>query len=133
MIALLDANVLIAQTDVDHVHHSAARRWLKAWDGKIATCPITEGALVRWVLRGGGTSDDAREALEVLEASDRHEFWPDALAFRQVALHGVVGHRQVIDAPLAGLARARGGRLATMDHGLAKLHDDVATPVPIEG
>ncbi len=133
MIALLDANVLIALTDVDHVHHGAARRWLTAWDGKVATCPITEGALVRWVLRGGGTADDAREALEVLQSSDRHEFWPDALPFREVALHGVVGHRQVTDAYLAALARSRGGRLVTLDRSLAHLHADVAVQVDVPG
>lgn len=43
---------------------------------------------------------------------------------------GVIGHRQVADAYLAGLARARGGRLATFDAGLAALHPDVAELVP---
>jgi hypothetical protein len=38
----------------------------------------------------------------------------------------VIGHRQVTDAYLAQLVRGRGGRLATFDHGLAKLHDDIA-------
>ena len=42
------------------------------------------------------------------------------------ALRGVVGHRQVTDAYLAALTRARRGRLATLDKGLAISHADVA-------
>jgi uncharacterized protein len=61
----------------------------------------------------------------------RHEFWPDDAAFDSVSLTGVIGHRQVPDAYLAHLARARGGRLATFDQGLAKLHADVADLVPV--
>lgn len=55
-----------------------------------------------------------------------HRFWPDDVSFEQVRLRGVVGHRQVTDAYLAGLARQRGGQLATFDRGLAAMHLDVA-------
>ncbi len=37
-----------------------------------------------------------------------------------------VGHRQITDAYLAQLARARGGQVVTFDRGMAKLHSDVA-------
>jgi predicted nucleic acid-binding protein len=60
----------------------------------------------------------------------RHEFWPGKYSFQAVSMRGVVGHRQVADAYLAHLARARDARLATFDRGLAKLHDDVADLVP---
>ena len=48
MRALLDVNVLIALLDADHLHHEAARRWLRdnireGW----ATCPLTENGCVR--------------------------------------------------------------------------------------
>lgn len=42
---------------------------------------------------------------------------------------GVVGHRQVTDAYLAQLARARSARLATLDRGLCVAHPDVTEPV----
>jgi len=42
----------------------------------------------------------------------------------------VLGHRQVTDAYLAGLARAHRGRLPTMDRGLVAVHPDVADLVP---
>lgn len=37
---------------------------------------------------------------------------------------GVIGHRQVTDAYLVALARHHGGRLATLDRGLAALHGE---------
>ena len=70
-----------------------------------------------------------RQALHLLRAvcsrSD-HDFWPDDLSYASVRLSGVVGQRQVTDAYLAALARARGERLVTLDRGLAALHPDVA-------
>ncbi len=60
----------------------------------------------------------------------RHEFWPDSISFADVDFAGVVGHRQVTDAYLAQLVRARNGRLATFDQGLAYRHSDVAELVP---
>jgi uncharacterized protein len=47
-----------------------------------------------------------------------------------VEFGGVVGHRQVTDAYLAQLARSRDGQLATLDSGLAHLHNDVAVLIP---
>ncbi|MEW2481749.1 TA system VapC family ribonuclease toxin [Mycobacterium sp. NPDC049093] len=126
MTTLLDANVLIALVVVEHVHHEAATEWLAASDEAFATCPITQGSLLRFLLRMGYPTLAAREVLVAVAASDLHEFWPDAVSFDGVRLDGVVGHRQVTDAYLAQLARHYGGRLATLDTGLAHLHDDVA-------
>lgn len=42
-----------------------------------------------------------------------------------MTMTGVVGHRQVTDAYLAGLARHRSAQLATFDQGLVALHPDV--------
>ena len=53
MTVLLDSNVLIALVVQDHVHHRAAERWFVDLDEPFATCPITQGALVRLVLREG--------------------------------------------------------------------------------
>jgi uncharacterized protein len=123
---LLDANALIALTVVDHVHHDVLESWFAQRSEPFATCPLTQGALVRFLLRVGATSRDAVEVLRSLQVADAHEFWPDALGYDDIDLRGVIGHRQVTDAYLAGLARSRNGRLATLDRGLAALHDDVA-------
>ena len=53
MTILLDANVLIALVVADHVHHDAAESWLDRDDFVFATCPATEGSLVRLLLREG--------------------------------------------------------------------------------
>lgn len=127
---LLDANLLIALSVADHIHREPATTWLSTTDFRVATCPITQGALVRTWLRVGGTAASAKQALTALAQNPRHAFWPDDVGFVDVALDGVVGHRQVTDAYLAQLARNRGARLATLDRGLAAAHPDVALLVP---
>lgn len=122
---LLDANVLIALTVTTHVHHDAAEEWF-ARRGSFATCPVTQGALVRFLLRVGVSAREAVDVLRGVTGDPRHAFWADDRQYVDVDLRGVVGHRQVTDAYLADLARTRGGRLATLDGGLAALHHDVA-------
>lgn len=131
MTILLDGNVLIALLNSDHVHHRAARRWLVDVQENFATCPITEGALARFALRGGRTAEDVEQLLDMLAQHPHRQFWPDSLPYDSVPFRGVIGHRQVTDAYLAQLARANGGRLATLDKGLAQSHSDVAELLPI--
>jgi uncharacterized protein len=127
---LLDANVLIALVVGDHVHHAAAETWFAGSADLFATCPVTQGSLVRLLIREGQTADDAQELLGLIEASDRHEFWPDSISYGEVPMNGILGHRQVADAYLAHLARTNRGRLVTFDQGLAALHADVADLLP---
>jgi toxin-antitoxin system PIN domain toxin len=129
---LLDANVLVALLVDDHVHHRPAERWLSATSSGFATCPMTQGSLVRLLLRQGQTAATATEFVGAVSRDPRHEFWPDSLSFTDVTLTGVIGHRQVTDAYLADLARAHNGRLATFDQGLAQLHRDVADLLPTD-
>lgn len=130
MTALLDANVLIALAVEDHVHHTSAHRWLAGRDS-IASCPSTQGSLLRALIRGGTPTASAHRLLVAVAGDQRHEFWPDELSYLDVSLSGVVGHRQVTDAYLADLARRRDGQLATFDMGLASAQPDVAELVPV--
>lgn len=125
---LLDGNVLVALVVEDHVHHAAATTWFEK-EPVFATCPITQGTLLRILIGGGMSSADAAEVLGGVTSHRAHEFWPDDLDYGDVDLGRVIGHRQVTDAYLAQLARSRSGRLATLDRGLADLHADVATVV----
>jgi toxin-antitoxin system PIN domain toxin len=127
---LLDANVLIALVVADHVHHEAAESWLADTTSQIATCPITQGSLIRLLIREGQSAGAASTIVRALQDNERHDFWPDDVAYPDVPLTGIVGHRQVTDAYLAQLARARQGRLASFDKGLAELHRDVVDLVP---
>lgn len=126
MTYLLDANVLVALVQPEHVHHGPAAGWFTRHEGHWATTPTTQGALLRLLLVLGASIADARETLREVIAHERHEFWPDHLSYGDVRLDGVVGHRQVTDAYLAAQARSRGGRLLTLDRGLVALHRDVA-------
>jgi toxin-antitoxin system PIN domain toxin len=130
MAVLLDSNVLIALQTAGHVHHARARLWLASLSEPFATCPITEGSLVRLMVRNGEGGDAAHAQLQSLRENPRHEFWPDDVFYRDVPLRGVIGHRQVTDAYLVELARKHNGKLATFDKGLAALHGDAVQVVP---
>jgi toxin-antitoxin system PIN domain toxin len=127
---LLDANVLIALLVSDHVHHASAETWFLGITDGFATCPITQGGLIRLLVREGQTAEAARSLLRGLAADERHEFWPDDVTYADVPTAGIIGHRQVTDAYLAQLARSRASRLATFDQALAKIHADVTDLVP---
>lgn len=131
IVHLLDGNVLVALADASHVHHSAAVDWFTAGQTPFATCPITQGTLLRMLLRhrAVATAGEAAAVLAQFVAHPLHRFWPDDIAYAEVSFDGVLGHRQVTDAYLAALARAKRGRLATFDRGLAALHGDVAVLV----
>ncbi len=125
MVSLLDANVLIAATESQHVHHAVVAAQVGVGQ-RFATCPITQGALLRYLLRTGHPAPDAWGVLALIVSHPDHEFWPGSIGFDVVPAEGVTGHREVTDAYLAQLARAQGGRLATLDGGLAASHPDVA-------
>ena len=127
---LLDTNLLIALLWPSHERHELAVKWFtrhraKGW----ATCPITQAGFVRIVSNPAFSRDavQPREAIQVLSANTvakDHAFWPDelpvaeAVAFTSVRL---MGHQQVTDAYLLGLAVRRGGVLATLDQRIAAL------------
>lgn len=127
---LLDANVLIALVVDDHLHHGQAEAWFTSSGTGFATCPITQGSLMRLLIREGQPAELARSVLQEITSSPRHEFWPDNASYHDIPVAGIIGHRQVTDAYLAHLARAYSARLATFDQALAKLHPDVADLVP---
>ena len=124
---LLDGNVLVALAYPPHVQHQTARQWFRQHTGSFATCPITQGTLVRMLLnfRAVVRTEDALAVLRGFVEHPRHDFWQDTLDYLHVDMKGVIGHKQVTDAYLTALARSKGGRLATFDKGMAALHADV--------
>lgn len=133
VIYLLDGNVLVALADSEHVHHSPAKRWFVDCQAPFATCPITQGTLLRMLMRGEAVPsiEAAAQVLAGFTAHPRHRFWADDVSYADIAWQGVLGHRQVTDAYLAALARRNVGKLVTFDRGLATLHADVG--VLVEG
>lgn len=120
---LLDANVLIALTVQEHEHHKRATIWASSVDS-FATCPIVEGALVRFLVRLGESAITAAEVIQRIRNLPACEFWPDSISYADIDLGHVVGHRQVSDAYLVSLARRQAAALATLDEGLASLLPD---------
>ncbi len=125
MRSLLDANVLIALFDEEHVFNDRAHAWLEthAADG-IATCPVTENALVR-ILSHPNYSKTLRctpteliEALTDFVKDHDHEFWADDLSLRSnehFAPERMLGSRQITDIYLLSLATKHRARLVTFD------------------
>jgi len=122
---LLDVNVLIALLWPAQEAHGRAVAWLRnnqkmGW----ATCAFTQTAVVR-ILSNPAFSKDAlspSEAEEVLAANLRHpshRFWPADIDYATAIApfsESIVGHKQISDAYLLGLAIYRRGRFATLDH-----------------
>jgi toxin-antitoxin system PIN domain toxin len=126
---LLDINLLLALSWPSHVHHSVAQKWFaKKRKAGFRTCPLTETGFVRISSNPHFTPDavSPREALALLEsitALPEHKFWAADLVLTDAIGKNqwIVGHRQVTDAYLLALARARRGILATLDRGLLSL------------
>jgi toxin-antitoxin system PIN domain toxin len=134
VIWLLDGNVLVALQLDSHLHHERAHRWFASLKGDgFATCAITQGTLLRLHMKAAtdNSSAAAWTALKLIAAHPMHVWWGTGLNYLDVPHRHLQGGAQVTDAWLAELARQREGRLATMDSGLATLHEDVATLIPL--
>lgn len=126
---LLDANAVIALVVAEHEHHGRAAVWTVSVD-RIALCPITEGAMVRYLIRVGETAATASQLLASMRESPRVDFWPDSISYADVALDHVTGHRQVADAYLASLAASHEAVLATFDGALARALSEHVEVIP---
>ena len=127
---LLDVNLLVALAWPSHVHHERAHRWFaNAARHGWATCPTTQSGLVRVSSNPAAVGETVmpRQAIELLRrliAVRGHEFWPEDRPFSETIVGGgtaLLGHKQVTDAYLVGLAQRHGGRLATLDGRIAAL------------
>jgi len=130
---LMDGNLLVALRIDTHIGHEAAQRWFSTHPrDRFATCPVTQGTLLRVHMRLAldGSVYAAWEALREICEHPRHEFWPDNFSYLDVPHQLLQGPSQVTDAWLAELTRRRKGKLATFDQALVALHRDVAVLVP---
>jgi len=129
---LLDTNLLIALLWPAHQAHSRATKWFASHRAKgWVTCPFTEAGFVRIVSNPAFSPhsvrpQDAAKVLAANTAARDHLFWPDEISFEEAtrfAASRLVGHQQITDAYLLGLAIRNGGTLATLDEGIASLVD----------
>jgi uncharacterized protein len=127
---LLDVNVLIALLWRAHENHERVLSWF-AQNSKVgwATCPFTQAGCVR-ILSNPAFSKDApspQQAIELLNVNlnhPAHVFWPDDLTLVEAVRpmeQLLVGHKQVTDAYLLGLAIRRKAKLITLDRSISAL------------
>jgi len=126
MRSLLDVNVLIALLDADHASHEHALRWFKrsAREGW-ASCPLTQNGCVRIMSQPAYPNPlpTAQVAARLTEATQtrHHLFVPASASLLDPQLFDtgqLLGHRQVTDAWLLGLAVAHGLRFVSFDAAL---------------
>ena len=145
-VSLPDVNVLIALAWPSHVHHRQAHAWFRenasaGW----ATCPFTQCGFVRVssnpkIIPHAVAPQEALSVLRRIVDLPDHVFWPDHVdlcASTHIPVGLLMGHRQVTDAYLLGLAISKGGQLVTLDKGIASLlpsdspHSDALRLVPV--
>ena len=127
MRSLLDVNVLIALLDAEHVHHGAARMWMRenvrhGW----ATCPISQNGVLRIMAQPGYPrsipSSLVAERLREATSTNHHRFWSDDVSLlhaETVDWGRIIGPRQITDVYLLALAVAHQGRFVTFDARIA--------------
>lgn len=135
MIYLLDGNVLVAMSLSGHPHHERVHHWLanlKKSD-RIATCPLTEGTLLRLHMRFSNdpSSAAAWDMLAAIQKHPQHIFWADNFSYQKVPSDRLTKHAQISDAWLAELARRKKSMAATLDNEFSILHGDAALLIPV--
>ena len=132
MIFLLDANVLLALVLDTHVHHQRADLWFSKTKPSFATCPVTQGALLRLHMQFARepSAPAAWQTLESIISHPRHRLWDDNFGYQELSPRPIQGHRQVTDAWLIELTKRQKGQLATFDKGLIANHPKNTLHIP---
>lgn len=131
--ALLDVNVLIASVFQDHPHFAQATRFVEELE-HFYTSPTTQGGFLRFATRPWKDNNgieqpprlsmaDAQAKLKALTTASGHGFLPDDVAFTDLPLRSMSGHRQWTDAYLLKLARRHNLRLASLESRMSNLDD----------
>ncbi len=123
MRALLDVNVLIALLDAGHIHHRRASNWLaQSVDQGWASCPLTQNGCLRIMSQPSYPQPLALAAvasrLARATAHPAHQFLPDDYSLLEegrIDWSSMLGHRQVTDVYLLGLAVKHQCRFVTFD------------------
>jgi toxin-antitoxin system PIN domain toxin len=124
---LLDVNVLIALTEPGHKRYRAAHEWL-SFHGKDnwGVCPLTEAGFLRVTTNsafrpGPRTLEQAIAILQVIKGYPGYRYWEINESWVSLTARfsaRIIGHQQVTDAYLLGLAIKEDGVLVTFDRGL---------------
>jgi uncharacterized protein len=127
---LLDVNVLIALVEPGHEHYSRVQKWFGA-SGKASfiLCPLTEAGFLRITTNpafrpGPRPTEQSIAVLQALKSHPQYSYWDMGESWVNLTSRfawRVLGHQQVTDAYLLGLAIKESGILVTFDRGLRYL------------
>lgn len=120
--ALLDVNVLLALADPHHQDHERAHAWAQqglaaGW----ATCALTQTGFVRILSQPAYPNplpvEQSVDLLAKATAHPAHTYWASDLPLTSTRFQPrhLLGHRQVTDAYLLGLAVHHDGSFVTLD------------------
>ena len=125
---LPDVNIWVALSDPAHAAHELATEWLLGSRGaRLLLCPVTEAGFVRIAaspLLGKKSIADAVRMLREIAALPNVAHLPVAptwLKLIEPLTPRLLGHRQVTDALLLGLAMHNGAILVTLDRAIQAL------------
>ena len=124
---LLDLNVLIALTDSEHQHHQKAQDWfISSGKENWGICPLTEAGFVRVTTNpafrpGRHDLEQATAILQTLKGHPGYWYWEIKESWVTLTARfaaRILGHQQVTDAYLLGLAIKENSVLVTFDRGI---------------
>ncbi|MCB1018623.1 MAG: VapC toxin family PIN domain ribonuclease [Acidobacteria bacterium] len=134
MLTLLDVSVLLPLSWPNHQFHHCAAAYMKQWQGRWATCAITQLGFIRLsstpkVVGVTISPIDAQRLLHRMTSGPRHQYI-EALGPPDGEILGahfgrILGPRQTTDAYLVALAEREGAEFATFDTKLAALSASV--------
>lgn len=124
---LLDTNVLIALTEIEHKHHRRAQAWLNSTGNQFwGVCPLTEAGFIRITTNAKSYPNprsiaEATAILQAIKAFPHFWYWgieDDWVTLTAPFAARISGHQQVTDAYLLGLAIKEDGLLVTFNKGI---------------
>lgn len=127
---LLDLNALVFLADTESPFYASAHCWFNASGSEDwGVCPLTEAGFVRVTTNPayGGANRTIAQATAILAGFAAHpgyRYWPVAESWTALTAPfsaRVLGHQQVTDAYLLGLAVKHEGVLVTFDRGIQYL------------
>jgi hypothetical protein len=125
---LPDVNIWVALSDPAHAAHELATEWLVVSHGAcLLLCPVTEAGFVRIAaspLVGKKSIADAMRMLEEIGALPNVAHLPVSFSWLELIqpiVPRLLGHRQVTDALLLGLAIRNQAILVTLDRAIKAL------------
>jgi len=124
---LLDVNVLIALSEMEHVHHQLAAKWFDSPGLDWGLCAFSEAGFLRVTANprsGGHPIAESGDVLAALAVRPGYRYWPIAASWATLSApfqERIHGHQQITDAFMLGLAVKEDGVLVTLDKAMRTL------------